>query len=201
MVGINGAMAAGLHRQYQWRIAALAGLAAVAPDWDGLTIVGGLQLFDHAHRAWGHSFLTCVLLACVLAGFDYRFDVVGYGERLLCGLLRTPSKAVATRPGRSRLRLMTWMLVAIAATMSHLAADLVYSGTTELSDWHLQLLWPFSTQGFVYPMVHWGDAGVTIIFVIGMFAMVRWCQRIQRIALITLAVVLMYIVLRGMLLS
>lgn len=75
MVGINGALAAGLHRHYQWCIAALAGLAAIAPDWDGLKILGGMHLFDHAHCAWGHSFLTCVILGCVLAGLDYRFDL------------------------------------------------------------------------------------------------------------------------------
>ena len=198
MLGINGALAAGLHRRYEWRVAALAGLAAITPDWDGLTILGGVQLFDHAHRAWGHSFLSCVILACVVAGLDFRFDLVGYGERLLCWVLRTPSKATLTRPNRNYKRLIVWILVAIVATMSHLAADLVYSGTSELADWHLQLLWPFSSQGFVFPMVHWGDAGVTIIFVISMFAMVRRRGSIQPIALITLLLVVMYIVIRGM---
>ncbi|MBC8356789.1 MAG: metal-dependent hydrolase [Planctomycetes bacterium] len=201
MLGINGTLAAGLHRRYQWRVVALAGLAAVAPDWDGLTIIGGMELFDHAHRAWGHSFFSCVILACCIAALDYRFDLVGYGERMLCWVLRTPSTASVTRQEGSHQRLVAWMLVAILATMSHLAADLVYSGTAELSDWHLQLLWPFSTQGFVFPMVHWGDAGVTIIFVVSMFAMVRRRDRIQPIALITLTLVLVYIVVRGTLLS
>ena len=197
MVGINGALAAGLHRRHGWRIAALAGLAAVAPDWDGLTIVVSFELFDHAHRVWGHSIFTSAILACVLAALDFRLDFVGRGERLLCWALRTPSKAMATQPARSWRRLSIWLVVAAAATMSHLAADLVYSGTAELSDWHLQLLWPYSSQGFVYPMVHWGDAGVTVIFVVGMFAMVRRRDWIQPIALITLTLVLVYIVVRG----
>ncbi|MEO8499200.1 MAG: metal-dependent hydrolase [Planctomycetota bacterium] len=201
MLGINGVLAAGLQRRYAWRIAALAGVAAISPDWDGLTILGGIELFDHAHRAWGHSVFTCAVLACVLAGLDFRFDLVGQGERLLCWALRLPSKALATRPDRNMNRLMIWLLVAIVSTMSHLAADLVYSGTAELSDWHLQLLWPFSSQGFVFPMVHWGDVGVTILFVIGMFAMVRRRDWIQPIALITLILVLVYIVIRGTLRS
>lgn len=201
MLGINGALAAGLHRRYEWRVAALAGLAAIAPDWDGLTILGGVELFDHAHRAWGHSFFTSVFLACVLGCLDFRFDLVGYGERLLCWILRTPSKATSARPDCNRTRLIVWMLVAIIATMSHLAADLVYSGTAELPDWHLQLFWPFSSQGFVFPMVHWGDAGVTIIFVVSMFVMVRQREAIQTIALATLTLVLIYIVVRGTLLA
>ncbi len=201
MLGVNGALAAGLHRRYEWRVVALAGLAAISPDWDGLTILGGMQLFDQAHRAWGHSLFTCVILACIVAGLDYRYDLVGYGERLLCRLLRQPSKAIATRPESSHFRLAVWTLVAIAATMSHLAADLVYSGTAELADWHLQLLWPVSSQGFVYPMVHWGDAGVTIIFVISMFAMVRYRSRLQPLALITLTFVVVYIGLRGIFLA
>lgn len=201
MLGINGAIAAGLHRRFAWRIAALAGVAAISPDWDGLTIIGGMDLFDHAHRAWGHSIFTCVVLGCVLAGLDYRFDLVGQGERPFCWALRIPSKARATRPNRSWRRLAIWLTVAIIAAMSHLAADVVYSGAEELSDWHLQLLWPFSSQGFVFPMVHWGDVGVTIIFVIGMFAMVRQREWIQPIALITLTLVLVYIVVRGTMLS
>lgn len=201
MVGINGAIAAGLHRRFTWRVVALAGVAAISPDWDGLTILGGMELFDRAHRAWGHSIFTCVLLGCVLAGLDFRFDLVGQGERLLCWTLRTPSKALATRPIRSLGRLTIWLTVAVVATMSHLAADLVYSGTAELSDWHLQLLWPFSSQGFVFPMVHWGDVSVTLIFVVSMFAMVRRREWIQPIALITLTLVVVYIVIRGTLLS
>jgi hypothetical protein len=115
MLGINGALAAGLHGRYEWRVAALAGMAAIAPDWNGLTILGGVELFDHAHRAW--------------------------------------------------------------------------------------VFWPFSSRGFVFPLVRWGDIGVTIIFVVSMFAMIRKLASIQAIALITLTLVLMYIVVRGTLLT
>ena len=200
MLAINGTLAVGLHRRYAWRIAALAGVAAISPDWDGLTIIAGMKLFDDAHRAWGHSVFTCVILAAALAAVDFRFDLVAHGERLLCRVLRRPSKAFASRPNRNGGRLAVWLTVAILAAISHLAADLVYSGAAELSDWQLQLWWPFSSQGFVFPMVHWGDVGVTIIFVIGMFSMVRWRERIQPIALITLMLVVVYIVVRGTLL-
>jgi hypothetical protein len=41
MIGIDGALAVGLNRCYGWRIVALAGFAAVLPDWDGLTLMLG----------------------------------------------------------------------------------------------------------------------------------------------------------------
>jgi hypothetical protein len=41
MVGINGAMAADLHRRHGWPLVALAGFSAILPDWDGLTIFLG----------------------------------------------------------------------------------------------------------------------------------------------------------------
>ena len=198
MLAINGVFATGLQRRYTWRIVAVAGVAGIAPDWDGITILGGLQLFDHAHRVWGHSLLTCLLLAVVIGGLDYRFDGVGHGERLLGWLLRTPSGLANTSERESSWhRWTTWMVVAVGATMSHLLADLVFSGTAELADWHLQLFWPFSSAGFIYPLVHWGDAGVTIIFVVSMFAMVRLRSRIQLLAVITLLAVVVYIGIRG----
>ena len=68
-----------------------------------------------------------------------------------------------------------------------------------LTDWELPLLWPFSRQGFVFPLVPWGDAGATLIFAGGMFAMVRWPQRLQTVAVTTLLLVVIYVVVRGVL--
>jgi len=39
MLGITGALAAGLHRRYGWQIVAMAGVTAVLPDWDGLSLL------------------------------------------------------------------------------------------------------------------------------------------------------------------
>ena len=57
------------------------------------------------------------------------------------------------------------------------------SGHATLDDWGLPLLWPFSDRRWVFPMVRWGDAVPTAIFVAGMFAMVRWPGRREWIAL------------------
>ena len=41
MLGINGVLATGLQRRFGWQLVAMAGGVSVAPDWDGLTILGG----------------------------------------------------------------------------------------------------------------------------------------------------------------
>lgn len=197
MLGIHGTLAAGLHRRYGWRIVALAGIAAIAPDCDGLAILGGVRVFDQAHRAWGHSLLPCATLGCILASIDFRFDLVGYGRQLFSWPLRTPRRNVSARPEYTVTRLAVWLVVATVAMMGYLAADLVYSGTTELPDWRLNLPWPISSHGFVFPLIHWGDVGVTMIFACSMFVMARWRDRIQHIALVTLTLVAAYIAIRG----
>lgn len=100
--------------------------------------------------------------------------------------------------------LVVWILVAIVATLSHLPADIVVSGTGEdaivsgtqgLPDWEVKLLWPFSDRGWVFPLIHWGNPGVTIVFAVSMFAMAYWKPRVQAIASATLLAVAAYLVL------
>ena len=62
MVGITGAVAANLHRRHGWPIVALAGFAAMLPDWDGLTILCGIHCYAAAHRVWGHNLLVAGLV-------------------------------------------------------------------------------------------------------------------------------------------
>lgn len=206
LLGANGVLAAGLNRRYGWQLVALAGLVAMTPDWDGLTLVLGPTLFDRAHRAWGHSLLTCSLLGIALGLIDYRFDVVtrcaNVTLRFLkrCGLALPTEQAadrLPVRMGRSIGGYVVWIVVAMAAALSHLAADLVVSGTATLGDWRLQLLWPFSTQGWIFPCVRWGDPGMTLIFVGGVLAIYRWRERRQIIAATTLLGVAGYVVVRG----
>jgi hypothetical protein len=78
-----------------------------------------------------------------------------------------------------------------------LFADLVFSGTETLPDWGLQLWWPFSATSYVYPLVAWGDAGVSIAFVAGMLAMWKWPSRLQLISAATLMGAASYVVVRG----
>ena len=197
MLGVTQTLAAGLHRKHGWQIAAMAGVVAVSPDWDGLTILGGMQVFDVAHRAWGHNLLVCALVGILLAWLDYRCDIVTRARRFLVRLMRDRSETSELRTQRSLGGYSAWLLVGALVALSHLPADMVVSGAAQLNDWELQLLWPFSRQGFVYPLVSWGDPGMSVIFVGGMFGMWRWPQHLQRVAAFTLLLLVAYIAVRG----
>lgn len=201
MLGINGALAANLHRRFGWQLVALAGVAAVAPDWDGLTILFSTPLFNESHRVWGHNILACALVGLVIGSVDYRFDVASRCGRLMTKYLTLPGvDEIPIRTGpHSWQTLCVWILTAVAAALSQLPADMVFSGTEDLPDWELRLLWPFSDQGWVYPMVPWGDVGATLLFVAGMFALMKRPTRATSISRLTLAAVGGYIVIRGLL--
>jgi hypothetical protein len=86
-----------------------------------------------------------------------------------------------------------WLFFAVVSSLSHLLADVVSSGAEGLPDWELKLLVPFSDRGFVYPLHSWGDVGVTLIFIAGMFAMLKWQSKTKPIAILTLLAVTGYI--------
>lgn len=202
MLGVDGVLATGLHRRYGWKLPVMAGVLANSPDWDGLTLLLGPTAFEKAHRVWGHNFVVCAAVAIMLCSVDYAFDPwTRLSRRVL--RRRRPEKAATLIPRQvfSGREFTIWLVVALAAAFSHLAADLVVSGTASLGDWKLPLLWPFSDRAWIFPMVRWGDAGMTIVFALGMLAMARWPHRIQRIAILTLAGVCLYIGIRGALRS
>ena len=55
LLAINGVLATGLQRRYGWQLAGVAAVAAISPDWDGLTIAFSLAAFAAGHRVWGHN--------------------------------------------------------------------------------------------------------------------------------------------------
>jgi len=136
--------------------------------------------------------------------------VLGAAVAIFCWGLRpfdwiagwaTKGRAQSASPARSRevsaAEIFVWAVTGIAASLSHLAADVVFSGNSSLADWELKLLWPMSNRGWVCPLVPWGDVGATLIFIAGMFAMARFRQNVQSISCATLLLVAIYIVLRG----
>lgn len=198
MIGIDGALAAGLHRRYGWRIVAFAGLAAVLPDWDGLTLLLGAQCYALGHRVWGHNLMVAGLLGVVVAAVVWRLDLLGRAQKMLAARWAMFQVDTAASPTRSPIEeVLVWIAVGLVAAYSHLAADCLYSAGAGLSAWELPLLWPFSRRLFARPMVPWGDVGTTLILVVGMFAMVRRPGRCQAIAVVTLVLVIGYIVVRG----
>ncbi len=58
------------------------------------------------------------------------------------------------------------------------------------------IYWPFSEDGWVWPLVAWGDPVPTLIFVVAMFALFRWRTHGQAVALATLVCVHVYLIIR-----
>jgi inner membrane protein len=216
MVGITGSLTAGVHRKYGWSIIFMAGVVAMTPDWDGLTILFSTQAFAEGHRVWGHNVFACIS-GLIMGLLDYRFD---YSTRFANQLLKTrigrwfqseiynlsssndetinESQKITSLPlrkERTSQGFLIWGCVGFLAIFSHLIADLVVSGTDQLADWKLKLFWPISEEGYVYPLIKWGDPGMTILFVIGMLAACKWPSKIQQIASATLSAVVVYIIL------
>jgi inner membrane protein len=199
LLGINGTIATGLHRRFGWQIAALAGVAAAAPDWDGLPILFSRSVFADAHRVWGHNLAACVLLGTAMGLVDYRYDLITRCARRMKRLFprEVSEQAIELRSQFNSAAQWTWIVVAVLAALSHLLADAVVSGAEGLTDWSVRPFWPFARWGWVYPLVPWGDVGITVVFVAGMFAMLRWQSRSRIIAALTLCGVCAYIALRG----
>ena len=204
MLGINGAIAAGLHHRYGWKIVSLSGFAAIAPDWDGLPMLVNMAAFEEGHRVWGHNLLSCFLLAISIGTLDYRFDISGRVATRLVRLgplaeLKPNVKIRQVGSGRDhgQTNRIVWLLVPFLAALSQIPADAVVSGGKGLSHWPLKPLWPFSDLPVVYPMVPWGNIGVTVLFAIGMLLMLRWKNHLQSLATTTLCLVVAYIIAWG----
>jgi len=199
MVGIDGALAAGLHRRRGWPIVAMAGFTAMLPDWDGLTILLGPSCYAQGHRVWGHNLLVAGLLAMLVSGLAYRFDWpiriqqwIGRHWRVL----ELPGDITCVS-ARTAGGWWLWLVVGVLAAYSHLLADIVFSAGRNMPVWGVPLAWPFSDVAWAYPLVLWGDVGATIIFIVGMFAMCRWPAWTRTIAACTLGLVIAYVAVRG----
>lgn len=188
MVGVDLVLAMGATRRYGWQLAAIAGIAATLPDWDGLPVLWSSRQFDRVHRAWGHGLLSCFLLAVVLAWIDSRYDLVTHLTRVGVRVLHV--QIPETWQNQLQIRKIfnpkiggVWFLTILMAAVSHPLCDALVSGGRGLPDWPIQIFWPFSTYGLVWPVFHWGDVGVTLILVGYLFAMLRWRSKTKPLAL------------------
>jgi len=200
MVGIDGALALGLHRRWGWPIVAMAACASVLPDWDGLMLCWGARsCYAQGHRGWGHNLLVATLVAAIAAWLAWRYNIITRARAALgrrWSVLAAEGDTAAP-PSQSWRDCLAWIAVAMVAAGIHLLGDALFSVGHDLPEWGVPLLWPFSSRDFAWPRVPWGDIGATLILVAGMFAMVRWPRRIRPIAAGTLAMLVGYIALRG----
>jgi len=210
LVGIHLALASGRDRAWGWRAVALAGLMSNAPDWDGLTLLVDMGWFDRGHRVWGHNLAAIGLVSVVAAAVVSRWDVIGRAAtratRLLgrCGL--TPPGAAADREPTRRqvgasghdgpLPFRAAFLTAAVAQAVHLPCDMVVSGGEGLAHWEVRPFWPFSTAGFVWPMIPWGDVGPTVILMGGSIVAAARGRSAATVSAATLALLVAYLLVR-----
>jgi hypothetical protein len=130
---------------------------------------------------------------------DYRFDIVTRVSRPFVKLLRleVPVTELSTRSQRDARGATVWAIVANLAALSHLAGDLVVSGSADYADWGVQVFWPLTDRAWVFPCVPWGDIGITLVFAAGAALMLRPPRRVQLFAALSLLGVVAYIAIRS----
>jgi hypothetical protein len=199
MLGGTLTLAVGAHRRHGWPVVLMACAAAALPDWDGLSLAFGATAYSTVHRTWGHNLAAAVAAGVLVGGLGLLCHHSVRVRRQALVLLRKlgqPPPAPHADPPFSAHALAVWLAVGVLAGLSHLPADLIYSGSPPTPDWPVPLLWPFSERGWSFPILAWGDLGPTVIFLAEMFALYRWRNYAQLLAWITLLVVGSYLTAR-----
>ncbi len=199
LVGIHVALATGLHRLCGWRTVVMAAVASNLPDWDGVPMLIDMQRFESGHRAWGHGILSLLLAALVLGWTQSRWDwigkVAGWSRRRLPSAIpHEPSANPAWLVGL--VGTLVFAGVALVAQLLHLVGDIVVSGGDGLTDWAIQPFWPFSRTAYVYPLVHWGDLGPTLILMAGIILDAKFPRHVSKVSVLTLVVLCGYMLLQ-----
>lgn len=137
MLGATLALALGSHRRQGWGIVFMAGAAAAAPDWDGLSLAFGAAAYGSAHRVWGHNLLGALLAGGLVGVLGFLCQRSVRVRRKLQSLLRkldrptgqgseTNSSLLAPRAGGGRMHaLAVWIAVGVLAGLSHMPTDVI----------------------------------------------------------------------------
>lgn len=196
LVGIHAAFALGIHSRLGWTAIALAAIASNVPDLDGLPMLFDMERFESGHRVWGHNLFAIAISSGLLAWSQYRWHWI---ERLASRF-----DQLLPEESRSKSRTETVVnsigslfVIGFIAQAIHLPCDMVVSGGNGLSDWLVFPFWPVSDWGFVLPLIPWGDVGPTVILMVGVIAIAKNPNRKQRYACLSLLLLVLYLVLRG----
>lgn len=193
MLGATLAIAAGAQRRHGWGLIATAAMAAMLPDWDGLSLAFGPSAYANVHRVWGHNFLVAGLTGGAVGALGYLCE-----QSVRRRKAAQPPNGHSPKAREGALALAVWVAVGMLAGLTHPPVDAIFSGAAGAS-WPVLALWPFSQVGWSWPLVPWGDVGVTLIFVAEMFAIHRWSCFMRLIAVTSLVAVACYVCARGML--
>jgi len=165
-------MASGAQRRFGWAVVVTGAAASSFPDWDDLP--GGV------HRVWGHSLFVAPLSCGLIGGLGYWCY-----------------QSVRGRGSFSTRDCAVWVGVGLLAALSHVAADLLYSGTYLAAEWPVALLWPLSSRRWALPLVPFADRGATLIL-LATLILVCLAPRWSRVlSVLSLLAVLAYVVLWG----
>jgi hypothetical protein len=92
---------------------------------------------------------------------------------------------------------LVFALIGMCVQLLHLLCDMVVSGGNGLSDWAIQPWWPFSTAGYVYPLIPWGDIGPTVILMAGIIAAAKLKSHLSQTSWLTIVTLCGYLLMRG----
>ncbi|MEC8554929.1 MAG: metal-dependent hydrolase [Planctomycetota bacterium] len=194
LVGIHAAVATGLSYRYDWNLIALAGIASIIPDWDGIPMLFDMSRFESGHRVWGHNFISILLSSFLLAWSQSHYCWLEYIGKKIVRFLPSDANLAATNSNCSTAILF---LIAVIVQVIHLPCDMVVSGGNGLSDWLTKPFWPFNDAGFVYPLIPWGDVGPTIILMAGLILSAKYPTNSSGFSIGTLACLCVYLIVRG----
>ena len=198
LVGMHGALLLGVNSRAGWAGIALATIASILPDWDGLVLLVSVEQFDAGHRVWGHNLLVIAFTSAIVAFTQYRFHWIERFARRCSRVLPSEAQSRINTPPVAMSFLMLFILCAVCQ-MVHLVCDMVVSGGHGLSHWEVLPFWPFSDIGFVFPMIPWGAVGPTVILMLGAIALAKYPARPKFISGATLLLLSAYLITRGLL--
>ena len=193
LVGIHFAIAVGAYERFGWTLITIAGIASILPDWDGIPMLIDMQRFESGHRVWGHNFISIFVISLAIAWTQAKFHWVELIGKKLARFL--PSDAQPTESKTNSALVL--FLFSFAVQTLHLPCDMIVSGGKGLSDWHTKPFWPWSDQGFVWPLIPWGDIGPTIILMLGAIVLAKSSKQGSRISTATLVCLMGYLLIRG----
>lgn len=200
LVGVHFAIASGILNRYGWRAVVLAGLVSNIPDLDGLPFLVDTDTFVAIHRIWGHN-VTAILFSSVLVTLaQYRWDFLGAMTNRICRVcMATTSTPISLPSYEKPLPPLAVLAITVICQLIHLPCDMVVSGGYRMADWPVKPWWPFFKTGYVFPMIPWGDPGVSVVVMIGLIALARDMRHSRMISAGTLAMLVVYLVTRRVL--
>ena len=201
MVGVHLAIACRWNRLWTWRAVALAAFMSNAPDWDGVPMLFDMDRFEQGHRVWGHNLTVILLVSVVVALLLSQWDLIGaIGKRIA---VNYSSATIISDPidGQNRLGFAAALTTAFVSQAMHLPCDVVVSGGGGLSHWHVKPFWPIADNGYVYPLIPWGDIGPTIIMMAGLIVMAERQRNMAATAAGSLTIVIVYMLARKFLMG